>query len=237
MNTLTLIPNTVSRRSLLKAAPFAVVTAAVSAKAEERAASRFTTKIQSYLEAKALARASAKALDAAETAVEEMGAILVPVGLLPNGGSPAGFRDLFVFGEKDIEAAIRSEAEGAKVRLCSAYAEGLAPGRNVDIEAGIDGMLSRSLAALEDAKELRRQREDLHRVGELGRAFWAAEEALDEITTAILALPPETPGEALEKASWLRDLMAERNGYLMVQEWNALIASIGGVRISSVARA
>lgn len=227
--------NLLSRRTLLKASPVALAALAVPPALAEGHESRFTSRIAAYEEAKATAKRAWEALDAAETAVAAMGIILVPMGLLPNGNSPSGHRDLALFTEKSLIDAIQEEAEGAKQRLCTRFAEALAPGRNADIASGIDAMRDRSLAALEDAKALAQSREELHHVPELTRASIAAEDALDEITREILALVPVTPDEGLEKAAWLHGLLQDRKGSLYVQEWDALIASIGGVRLPSYA--
>ncbi|MCR6671492.1 hypothetical protein [Devosia ginsengisoli] len=227
--------NLLSRRTLLKASPAALAALTVSPSMAEVHASRFTSKIAAYEEALAASNLTDEAREAAEAAVAAMGIILVPMGLLPNGNSPSGHRDLALFTEASLIEAIQEEAEGAKQRLCTRYAEALAPGRNADIAGGIDAMRDRSLAALDDAKALARSREELHNVPELTRAAIAADDALDEITQEILALVPVTPGEGLEKAAWLHGLLRERKGHFYVQDWDALLASIGGVRLPSYA--
>lgn len=231
MNTDTLL----SRRTLLKAAPVAAAAVAVPAIAAQPEASRLPEKIAAYERAKVAAGAAVIAVSAAYDALDAMGPILVPIGLLPDGRSPNGWRDLAITNEHALAAEICDEAEKAKARLCSAYIEALAPGRNADVIAGIDAMRDRSLAALAAAKNLSHQRELQHDLPALSEADYQATEELKAATVAILLLVPITPEEGLQKAAWLHGFLHERKGHMVVQELDAIIASIGGVRLPSFA--
>lgn len=229
-----------SRRALLKASSALVATVAVSpvvVAADAEVGSRFTAKIAAFEAARSRMEAVAVALEQAEDAVEAMGEITVPHGLLPNGASPEGWVDLSALSDAGHAERIAGVAEATKQRLCSKYAEALAPGRNLDIAAGIDAMKERSLAALEEAKALRKSREKEAGIPALKKELSSADEALDTATCDLLAMTPVTAAEALEKATWLRSYLHASKGHFAVQEWDALIASIGGARLPSFAGA
>lgn len=232
--------NVLSRRSLLKASSALVATVAVAPAAiagSIEAPSRITARIAAYEAARARRDAALLALDEAEAAVEAMGAISVPTGLLPNGKSPEGWVDLSALNDECHADRIVDAAEAAKQRLCSAYAEALAPGCNIDIAAGIEAMKDRSMAALEAAKALRKAREVEAGIPTLSEEYFQAYEALGKATRELLAMVPVTPDEGIEKAAWLRGHLKQSNGHFVVQEWDALIASIGGVRLPSFVEA